>query len=122
MLLDGQDHHVTCIATAAAAYTILWSVMLSCVGDVVQRGILKIFSRCSSRTAVEMAGALVLRAVNLQQGQEAEDASVFSGVPASVDMLLGDDIGRKLLGEHVVHVVILLYVLLRFAHCICVTV
>ena len=120
---DGQEQQVTCVATAAAAYTVLWSVMMSCVGDVVQRGILKIFSGSACRTAVEMAGALVLRGVSLQQGQEGEGEvadSAFAGVPASVDMLLSDDIGRKLLGAHVVHVVKLLCVL-PIAQCVFVT-
>jgi hypothetical protein len=106
----GAEGSVVCVATAAAACTVMWSVMLEGVGDVVQRGILKILGGYSYRQTVEKAGSLVLLDVALQnqeQGEEAEVAS-SSGLPASIDLLLCDDIGRKLAISHMHHVIGLL--------------
>ena len=80
--------------------------------DVVQRGILKIFSESRHVNAVEVAGSLVLLGAEAEQEQHGEDdgvASSFAGVPASIDMLLCNDIGRRLLTCHMEHVMKLLY-------------
>ena len=110
--LDAHGEYNVCVSTTAAACTIMWSLMLEDVGDVVQRGILKIFSESRHVNAVEVAGSLVLLGAEAEQEQHGEDdgvASSFAGVPASIDMLLCDDIGRRLLTCHMEHVMKLLY-------------
>lgn len=109
--MHAAEGSVVCVATAAAACTVMWSLMLEGVGDIVQRGILKIFGGYSYRQTVEKAGGLVLLHVALQkQQQQGEEAEVASspGLPASIDLLLCDDIGRKLVTSHMHHVINLL--------------
>jgi hypothetical protein len=99
-----------CVASSAAAYTIMWSLMLEGVGDVVQRGLLKLMAESIHQRAVERAGRLVLMAVKLPEEQEndEEEHLSFAGLPASIDLLLSDDIGGKLLADHRDHVIMLL--------------
>lgn len=107
---DDSMGGMPCVASSAAAYIIMWSLMLEGVGDVVQRGLLKLMAESSHQRAVERAGRLVLMAVKLpeEEENEEEEHSSFAGLPASIDLLLSDDIGGKLLADHRDHVIMLL--------------
>ena len=107
---DGSGGAV-CVASLAAACTILWSVMLEGVGDIVQRGILKIIADYGFGQTAEKAGSLVLLGVTLREEEasgDAEEAASFAGLTASVDLLLADAIGSRLLATHRDRVIVLL--------------
>lgn len=104
---DGGE--VPCVSSCAAAYTIMWSLLLEGVGDVVQRGVLGIMARCSHKRALHSAGCRVLLAAHLPEAQDGDDDHLaFVGLPASIDLLLADEIGGKVVNDNRGHVIKLL--------------
>jgi hypothetical protein len=92
---DGSGGAV-CVASLAAACTILWSVMLEGVGDIVQRGVLKIIADYGFAHTAERAGSLVLQGAALR----GEEAASCAGLTASIDLLLADANGSRLMAAH----------------------
>jgi hypothetical protein len=107
---SNNNGEIPCVASCAAAYTIMWSLLLEGVGDVAQRGLLRIMASSAHRLGVLRAGHLVLKAVELPEEQDGafDGQSVFAGLPASIDLLLADEIGGKVLSDNRGHVIKLL--------------
>jgi hypothetical protein len=105
-----EPEDAACVASCAAAYTIMWCLLLENVGDVVQRGVLSALARSRHRSAVLRAGCLVMLAVRLPEENDGEGdgLSALAGLPASIDLLLADEIGGKVLNALRGHVIELL--------------